>query len=412
MEASAASRPRAGDIRTPDADHRGPHRRCLLLQALIVCVIPAPPRPSNGNGSGPLGPDRSPRSLTEMVPVLCASFLDVEPGLVFWTLVTFVCLAVLLRWKAWGRGSLHAVEEREKRIQEAVETAKKDREESQRLLDEHRKLVGEARREGAESVRKALAEAEVACQDLLQKESARSAEEIVAQTKRRDRRAGGSGPEARLSSAVVDLAMDAAEKVMGEALSDPGASESSWSNTSRSSRSGRRSARLSAGWLTQLRHRRSPPTWEIHALQRPLQRRPPRPRPPTASVAAPSRPNAVGVVAVHPTRVPRSSRRRSTSPRRPPQPSARVRRHRRVGQLAAAAGSGEGARQQVPRQHPADRCRLPSMVHAASTTPTWSTVDGSVDPVRDIRRDHRHRAHGCLKDHRDGRAPSRAHSRR
>jgi F-type H+-transporting ATPase subunit b len=153
-----------------------------------------------------------------MVPVLCASFLDVEPGLVFWTLVTFVCLAVLLRWKAWGP-ILHAVEEREKRIQEAVETAKKDREESQRLLDEHRKLVGEARREGAESVRKALAEAEVARQDLLQK-SRKEAEEIVAQTKRQiDEQVKRA--RAELSGAVVDLAMDAAEKVMGEALSDP-----------------------------------------------------------------------------------------------------------------------------------------------------------------------------------------------
>jgi len=153
-----------------------------------------------------------------MAPLFCASFLDVEPGLVFWTLVTFICLAVLLRWKAWGP-ILHAIEDREKRIQEAVEGAKKDREESQRLLDEHRKLVGDARREGAESVRKALADAEVGRQEMLQK-SRKEAEEIVAQAKRQiDEQVKRARDE--LSHAVVDLALDAAEKVIGEALSDP-----------------------------------------------------------------------------------------------------------------------------------------------------------------------------------------------
>src|ERR1700722_16609397 len=146
-----------------------------------------------------------------MAPVFCASFLDVEPGLIFWTLVTFSSLAVLLRWKAWGP-ILHAIEEREKRIQEAVEGAKKDREESQRLLEEHRKLITDARREGAESVRKALADAEVARQDMLQK-SRKEAEEVVAQAKRQiDEQVKRARTE--LSEAVVDLAMDAAEKVV------------------------------------------------------------------------------------------------------------------------------------------------------------------------------------------------------
>jgi F-type H+-transporting ATPase subunit b len=153
-----------------------------------------------------------------MVPVFCASFLDVEPGLVFWTLITFICLAFLLRWKAWGP-ILRAVDEREKSIREAVEGAKRDREEAQRLMDEHRRLVSEARREGAETVHKALAEAEVARQDMIQK-SRKEAEEIVAQAKRQiDEQVKRA--RAELSEAAVDLAMDAAEKVLGEALSDP-----------------------------------------------------------------------------------------------------------------------------------------------------------------------------------------------
>src|ERR1700722_9835072 len=90
-----------------------------------------------------------------MAPLFAAGIMEVEPGLAFWTLVTFVLLFLLLRWKAWGP-ILHAVEEREKRMREAIEGAKRDREEAQRLLEEHRKLMAEARKEGQETVRKEL----------------------------------------------------------------------------------------------------------------------------------------------------------------------------------------------------------------------------------------------------------------
>ena len=153
-----------------------------------------------------------------MTPVFCASFLDVEPGLVFWTLITFGRLAFLLRWKAWGP-ILHAVEAREKGIRDAVEGAKVDRAEAQKLLEEHRRLVAEARREGAEAVRRALADAETARQEMLHK-SRKEAEEIVAQA-RRQIEDEVKRAKAELKGLVVDLAMDAAEKVVGEMLNDP-----------------------------------------------------------------------------------------------------------------------------------------------------------------------------------------------
>ncbi len=87
------------------------------------------------------------------------------------------------------------------------------------MLDEHRKLIGDARREGAESVRKALADAEVGRQEMLQK-SRKEAEEVVAQAKRQiDEQVKRA--RAELSETVVDLVMDAAEKMVGEALNDP-----------------------------------------------------------------------------------------------------------------------------------------------------------------------------------------------
>ena len=76
--------------------------------------------------------------------VLAASNLvDVRPGLIFWTLVTFFLVALLLRRVAWGP-ILKVVDEREKSIAASIETAKRERAEAERLLDELDARVEEA----------------------------------------------------------------------------------------------------------------------------------------------------------------------------------------------------------------------------------------------------------------------------
>ena len=67
--------------------------------------------------------------------LLAASLLEVRPGLIFWTIVTFILALVVLRWKAWGP-ILSLVEEREKQITGAIESAKKERAEAEKLLAE------------------------------------------------------------------------------------------------------------------------------------------------------------------------------------------------------------------------------------------------------------------------------------
>ena len=55
--------------------------------------------------------------------VLAASDLvAVRPGLIFWTLVTFILVALLLRRVAWGP-ILKVVDEREKTIAASIESA-------------------------------------------------------------------------------------------------------------------------------------------------------------------------------------------------------------------------------------------------------------------------------------------------
>ncbi len=149
--------------------------------------------------------------------IFAADLMAVQPGLVLWTVVTFVVLLVVLSKVAW-KPILHLVEEREKTIHGAIEGARKDREAASALLEEQRALLATARKDSAEAVRKALADAEVARQDLVAK-SRKEAEDLLARA-RQQIEEDKAKAQAELRGVVVDLAIEVAAKVLGDHLAD------------------------------------------------------------------------------------------------------------------------------------------------------------------------------------------------
>src|SRR4051812_5524976 len=114
--------------------------------------------------------------------LLAASFLEVRPGLIFWTLITFILVAIVLRWKAWGP-ILSLVEEREKQIASAIESAKRERAEAEKLRADQKTAIAEARREAAEMMRRNQQDVEKYREELMAK-SRKEAEEFKAQARR------------------------------------------------------------------------------------------------------------------------------------------------------------------------------------------------------------------------------------
>src|SRR5579871_6353204 len=100
--------------------------------------------------------------------VLASSFTEIRPGLIFWTILTFLLAFVILRWKAWGP-VLNLVAEREKQIQNAIDSAKRERAEAEKLLGEQKSAIAEARREAAEMMRKNAADVERMRDELIAK---------------------------------------------------------------------------------------------------------------------------------------------------------------------------------------------------------------------------------------------------
>ena len=75
--------------------------------------------------------------------------IDVVPGLMFWTLICFALTFFVLRKFAFGPIQ-KTIDERRDRIRQAVEEADAARDEARGLLEEHRKLIAQAKGEAGE----------------------------------------------------------------------------------------------------------------------------------------------------------------------------------------------------------------------------------------------------------------------
>ena len=74
------------------------------------------------------------------------SLLEINPGLIFWTIVTFVILLLLLKKFVWGP-ILDAVERREQSIKMMFDNAENSRRKAQELLEKYERRLAEARQE-------------------------------------------------------------------------------------------------------------------------------------------------------------------------------------------------------------------------------------------------------------------------
>ncbi|XXF78574.1 F0F1 ATP synthase subunit B [Myxococcaceae bacterium GXIMD 01537] len=146
-----------------------------------------------------------------------SSFVEVRPGLIFWTLVTFGIVLLVLRAKAWGP-ILSLVEEREKQITNAIESAKRERAEAEKLLADQKTAIAEARREAGEMMRRNQQEMEKFREELMAK-SRKEAEELKASATR-EIEEQKSKAIAQVKAMAVDLAMEVAGKLINERMDD------------------------------------------------------------------------------------------------------------------------------------------------------------------------------------------------
>ena len=153
--------------------------------------------------------------LTSGIILLAGSLLSPNPGLIFWTAITFVIVLLILKKIAWGP-ILTALEEREKGIQSSIDRAHQAKDESEAILRKNKELLAKADAESDRIIREGKDFAEKLRADISQKAQAEaqkmisSAKEEIEQEKRRALDV--------LRNEVADLAVKGAEKIIKTTL--------------------------------------------------------------------------------------------------------------------------------------------------------------------------------------------------
>jgi F-type H+-transporting ATPase subunit b len=145
------------------------------------------------------------------------SLIDVVPGLMVWTLVTFLIVLYVLRRFAFRRIQ-RLIEQRRDRIREALDEADKAREEARQLREltakereearaERDRVLEEARRQGQEQLRRAREEANADLERRLEEN-------------RRALEAENRKLQEQIRRDVVELTLLASEKVTRKSLDE------------------------------------------------------------------------------------------------------------------------------------------------------------------------------------------------
>jgi F-type H+-transporting ATPase subunit b len=142
--------------------------------------------------------------------------LTVDGGLMLWTVLIFLVLLAILKRFAWP-AILGAVEAREQALEQQLAEAERSRAEAAKLLEEHRRLVGDSKAQAHAIVVEArqLAEKERA----VAMEKTKQEQEELLQRARREIASERDRAVADLRREAVDLSLAAASKLIGERLS-------------------------------------------------------------------------------------------------------------------------------------------------------------------------------------------------
>jgi F-type H+-transporting ATPase subunit b len=156
-------------------------------------------------------------SFTAVTPLLAAGIADINPGLTLWAAITFLLLVVVLAKFAWGP-IVKMLDEREKTIREAIDEAKKERAEAEKLLSEQKVALAQASREAAELAKRNQLEVEALRVELTAR-ARKEADELVSGA-RKQIVEETSKAAAELRGMVADLAIAAAGKLLVSSLDE------------------------------------------------------------------------------------------------------------------------------------------------------------------------------------------------
>jgi F-type H+-transporting ATPase subunit b len=148
-------------------------------------------------------------------PEAGGSLLDINPGLIIWTAITFIALIFILKKVAW-KPILEALDQREGAIRESLEKAEKAKEEAQKVLELNQANLDKAEEESRKIIEQSRSYAEKLKEQMLidtKQQSKKILEDATAEIERKKDEAF-----INLKNQVAEIAINAAEKILNENL--------------------------------------------------------------------------------------------------------------------------------------------------------------------------------------------------
>ncbi len=147
--------------------------------------------------------------------VIQEGLLRVEPGLLLWTVITFVVLLLIL-WKAAWKPLTEALDARAEKVRGDIEHADRSRQEAEKLLAQHKLMMDNARNEAAKLIADTKSEAEKMRHEIIEKAGA-DAKDISDRAKKEIVLAKDKAL-ADIKAEIVVLSTDIAAKIINKNL--------------------------------------------------------------------------------------------------------------------------------------------------------------------------------------------------
>ena len=154
-----------------------------------------------------------------MAPNVLATnpLVEIIPGLMIWTIIAFAITFFVLRRYAFGPIQ-KVIDDRRDRIRASIEEADRAREEARSLLEEHRKLIGQAKTE-AEGILAEARKISDSQRERMRAEIDEDRERRLEETKRQIEQATQQAL-GEIRREVASLSLIAAEKITRKSLTD------------------------------------------------------------------------------------------------------------------------------------------------------------------------------------------------
>ena len=142
---------------------------------------------------------------------------DTNPGLIIWTIISFLVLLIVLAKFAW-KPILKMLGDREGQIRTALEQAERARTEAAEMIKQNEKNLARAEEEYQKMIREGKAVAEKIKDEIVVKAKQQAQQELKQAAEEIQRNVEAA--KLQLRSEVADLAIQATEKILEETLDE------------------------------------------------------------------------------------------------------------------------------------------------------------------------------------------------